>query len=493
MDRRYLEILSLCQEAARKILGGRQMSQRQDSHGEGNNFSADLEGISERVEKLIADGKNRYPLIDIIKQYKLDIIERTLLYYYYGARDLDPNPGLPELLLKFLGNNNPVDILDIKLRYFGPHSKLVVKEILASERGRTFELSPHIFRQINCQLPMKKRKRISIPSVKEIHDRLSEKVIGQEEAKRILTLAVHKHYISKGKIRKSNIMLIGPTGCGKTFLVKTLAEILEVPVVFASANEFTCSGYVGKSIGSVMVDLLRISGYDRKKAERGIIFLDEIDKISAKVPVGHYSDRDVAGRSVQEELLNLLESNGEKEFTTGDMFERRAVLNAGNVLFIAAGAFSGLADIASRDKRKAIGFTPYEEEDDGYNIRTRDLERYGLIPELLGRFTNIVNLSPLTCEDLICIMKSAKDNPVNNYMEYFADRNTKLVFTDDALKEIAFVALEQGHGARGLRSAVDTVLAPFIYQMETDMNRPREIIVDKSIVQKKYACHSRLS
>jgi len=493
MDRKYIEVLAITEALAEKVGSWDHDFHSRNTSDVEKKISAiadDLKRINGLVDKMMSGNVKNYPIAEIIRKYRLNNIERCLLYFYYGNRSMDKEPRFPVLLIKCLAGNDPVRMMEIRLKFMGAGSRMVKKGILIRHGNSTLFINQDFFEKIAGMEKKRCKEQFVLPSPQDIFKHLSGKVIGQEDAKKFLSVAVHMHYCNAHKdtgIKKSNIMLIGPTGCGKTCLVRTLADYLKVPMVSVSANEFTCSGYVGKSVGTIMVDLYCKAGRDRKKAGRGIVFIDEIDKIAARTPVGHYSDRDVAGGSVQEELLNIIEANGVHEFHTADQFPTSVRFDAKNVLFIAAGAFSGIDMTNSGVNRRTLGFVPCENgEGANYRINTKELIRYGMIPELLGRFSSIISLPALSCGELVEIMKSAEDNVLSGYVRYFAQNDIVLTVTDDALREIALVAIEKGLGARGLQSTLGEVLNPFMYSVGCADYPNKEIVIDRDVISRQY-------
>ncbi|MCX5641901.1 MAG: AAA family ATPase [Candidatus Omnitrophica bacterium] len=327
---------------------------------------------------------------------------------------------------------------------------------------------------------------------KEIYAALDEYVIGQNEAKMALSVAVHRHYhqllTPNCKISPANILLIGPTGVGKTHLVRTLADILQVPVAFVSANDYSETGYIGRSVGDMVRELYLKASENRGAAEHGIIFIDEIDKLAANSYCS--SDRDVSGRSVQEELLDLLESGGLRKFSCGFNLKEEVELDASKILFIAAGAFDGLNQaVREKHRRKsAIGFSLAEAgavlpESVGFSIEPADLDDYGLIPELLGRFSVICSLVPLSRNDLVRIMVEPEDSILKEYQEYLHSFGVEIKFQKRALEMVAEIAQERNTGARGLRSVLEKVLQPYFFGLEDNQQMNSRIIIDEKTVQ----------
>lgn len=318
---------------------------------------------------------------------------------------------------------------------------------------------------------------------KEIKEFLDQYVIGQDQAKKQLSIAVYNHYKRllhaqnenrEVELEKSNIIMIGETGTGKTLLAKTIARELNVPFCIVDATILTEAGYVGEDVESILSRLLMVADYDVEKAERGIVFIDEIDKIARKSDNPSIT-RDVSGEGVQQGLLKLLEGsivNVPPQGGRKHPDQKYIQVNTQNILFIAGGAFDGIKEIIERRMNKqAIGFSAEkinktgEEEYVLTNINAIDLRSFGLIPELLGRFPIITYLDKLTKETMIRIMKEPKNSIVNQFIELFKMDGTNLVFTDEAIEKIVEETIEKGLGARGLRGTTEKVLEDYMFSI----------------------------
>ncbi len=319
---------------------------------------------------------------------------------------------------------------------------------------------------------------------KEIKAFLDEYVIGQDQAKKQLSIAVYNHYKRllhaqdenrEVEIEKSNIIMIGETGTGKTLLAKTIAKQLNVPFCIVDATILTEAGYVGEDVESILSRLLMVADYDVEKAERGIVFIDEIDKIARKSDNPSIT-RDVSGEGVQQGLLKLLEGsivNVPPQGGRKHPDQKYIQVNTQNILFIAGGAFDGMKEIIERRLNKqAIGFSAdkiNKTDEEDYilsQINAIDLKSFGLIPELLGRFPIITYLDKLTKETLVRIMKEPKNSIINQFTELFKMDNVALEFSDNAIEEIVEDTMNKGLGARGLRGTTEKVLEDYMFDIE---------------------------
>ena len=345
------------------------------------------------------------------------------------------------------------------------------------------------------------RRPRKLPTPKELHEALGTYVVGQNRAKRALSVAVYNHYKriwdgdaeSGVELQKTNILIAGPTGCGKTLLAQSLARILHVPFALCNATSLTESGYVGEDVENILLRLIQNAGWDMAQAEQGIIYIDEIDKIARKEGANRSITRDVSGEGVQQELLKMLEGFTASVPPQGGRkhpYQEFLHIKTDNILFVCGGTFDGLDMILGRrlGNSYSLGFkgslNETQSASNGANLVPDDLVQFGLIPELVGRLPVAVTLDPMDEETLVRVLTEPKNAIIRQYQHMFAMDKVELLFTDEALQACAMEALRRRTGARGLRTIIEEALLDVMYELPSMKKIVRCVVEADTIVRR---------
>ncbi len=450
-------------------------------------INSEIKDLQNRILKNTAESlkrKIKLPLEIIRKKHKLDETEALILLMVAKGKITNHSYDSAKDIIKVLSCSDYNKTIEY-LKYFHPDTKLSKKEIVfddhSSHRGGlsiSRKIANFLFGIKDKKQQIKNKCILKGMAPKEAYEKLSEYIIGQDDAKKKLSVAISHHMLrlklkknNKNAIGKSNILMIGPSGTGKTHFCRTIARMLDVPVAIVDASSYSETGYVGKDVEEMLSQLIDAAGGDIAKAEQGIIYIDEIDKIAAQNPGGgHLSGRDVSGECVQQELLRLLEGS---TVTNSNKYMRSFSLNTENILFIAGGAFVGLTDIISKRikvQKSQVGFlaeqgkTGLNENDLFKFVQTEDLVKYGMIPELLGRLPIVIILNELSCNELADILVKPKESLLEEYKALFSGSAGALKISQEVVQLIANEAFKRKVGARGLRAVMEDILSPVLFE-----------------------------